>query len=320
MRKARYYYSPVTCSYERVKASPWLFVVRTGLLFSCAFVLACFMVRYYRSCFSSPKEIELLEDNKQLQAYYNTVQQHIEKCNTLLVALQERDDTFRLLLGKEPLSVVERNAGIGGVNKYAHLCNNALISQTLSKLDQLTSKLTIQKKSCDSLLKFAQQSERKFKSMPTFPPVSKKHLKRISGTFGMRFHPIFKIPKMHEGVDFAAPIRAPIYAAADGRVKWIKSEKKGFGNHLLIEHDNGFQTLYAHMHTIDVEGKQRVVRGQQIGLVGNSGHSTAPHLHYEVYHNGNRVDPLLYLVEGLTDVEYEEIRRKAAQQTQTLCY
>ncbi len=320
MLKTKYYYNPATCSYEPVQSSISAFILRSAVYIFFSVVLAVVIARYYQGRFISPRETELLQDNERLKAYYHVVQKKIESSAALLATLQQRDDDlYRVLLNADPLSTVERNAGMGGVNKYAHLGKDTLIAQTLSKVDQLTSQLAIQKKSYDQILTLARNKTAKFASTPTFPPVSKKHLKRISAPFGMRTHPIYKIRKMHEGVDFSAPIHTPIYAAADGYVKWIKNDKKGYGNHLLIEHGNGFQTHYAHMHTIIIKQRQRITRGQQIGTVGNSGDSTAPHLHYEVYCNRHRVNPVQYFVGELTAAEYEAVRKHAAHQTQALC-
>lgn len=320
MLKTKYYYNPATCSYERVQTSISAFVLRSSVYIFFSVLLAVVIVRYYQGRFISPREIELLQDNKRLKSYYHVVQKKTENSVALLATLQQRDDDlYRVLLNVAPLSASERNAGMGGVNEYAHLGKETLIAQTLSKVDQLTSQLMIQKKSYDQILNLARKKAAKFASTPTFPPVSKKHLKRISAHFGKRLHPIYKIPKMHEGVDFSAPIHTPIYAAADGYVKWIKKDKKGYGNHLLIEHSNGFQTHYAHMHAIMIKERQRITRGQQIGTVGNSGDSTAPHLHYEVYCNGHRINPVQYFVGELTAAEYEAVRKQAAHQTQALC-
>ncbi|CAH2559962.1 M23 family metallopeptidase [Cardinium endosymbiont of Oedothorax gibbosus] len=320
MLKTKYYYNPATCSYERVQTSISAFILRSSLYIFFSVLLAVVIVRYYRGCFVSSREKELLADNKVLKDYYDVIQKKIERSAALLAALQQRDDDlYRVLLNAAPLSAAEHNAGVGGVNKYAHLGKSTLIAQTLSKVDQLISQLTIQKKSYDQIWSLAKRNSSRLQSMPTLPPVAKEHLKRISAPFGMRWHPIYKIRRMHQGVDFSAPMHTPIYAAADGYVQWVKNDKRGYGNHLLIDHRHGFQTHCAHMHTIIVKQGQRVTRGQQIGTVGNSGDSTAPHLHYETYHNGHRVNPFDYFVGELTPAEYEAVRQQAAHQTQALC-
>lgn len=320
MRKTKYHYNPIACSYELITTPLSMLILRSCVFVFFSVMVSFVMVRYYNGLFVSPREVKLLEENEKLQSYYHVVQQKLESSAALLASLQERDDTlYRVLLNTNPLSSAERNAGMGGVNKYAHLGKGTLIAETLSKADQLNSKLTIQKKSYDQILRIANNTSSKLRSMPTLPPVSKKHLKRISAHYGMRMHPIHKIRKLHGGVDFSAPIDTPIYAAADGYIKWVKNDKKGYGNHLLIEHGNGFQTHYAHLQLIISKERQKVVRGQQIGTVGNTGDSTAPHLHYEVYCNGHRVNPIQYFVGELTPAEYEAVRKQSASQMQTLC-
>lgn len=319
MLKTKYYYNPATCSYERVKTSVSSFILRSLVYMFFSVVLAFIMVKYYQGRFVSPKEIELLQDNEKLKAYYRMVQKKIEGSMALLKMVQNQDETIRVLLNITPLSASERNAGIGGVNTYAHLGKDTLIAQTLSKVDQLTSQLTIQKKSYDQILHLAKKTASKLRAMPCLPPVSKDQLKRVSAPFGMRKHPLHGLYRMHYGIDFSAPIGTLIYAAASGHVKWVKYDTRGYGKHLLIEHGNGFQTHYAHMHAINVQQGQVVSRGQKIGTVGNSGDSTAPHLHYEVYSNGKRVDPVQYFVGDLTTSEYEAFHKGPAHQTQALC-
>jgi len=112
--------------------------------------------------------------------------------------------------------------------------------------------------------------------------------------FGMRMHPIFKVWKMHTGVDLGAPWDANILAVNDGTV--IKSGwSRGYGNRIVIDHGGGIATLYAHANTLLVREGEKVTRGQVIALVGSTGYSTGPHLHFEVFANGKRVDPMLYV-------------------------
>jgi len=320
MYKKKYYYNHVTCNYEPVQSS-----LKRFLCSSCIFLLASlgigvWIAKYYNVLFPSPREIELLEENTKLTSYYEVIQKKIDKSIALLSMLQERDDTlYRVLLDAKPFSSAERNAGIGGVDKYAHLGRETLVAKALSNVDRLTNKLRVQQKSFDYLLNLAKRNADRLRSMPTFPPISSKHLKRISAGFGMRIHPIHKVRKIHKGVDFAAPRGTPIYAAADGYIKYVKHSMKSYGLHLMIDHGNGFQTLYGHMHAVRVNEKQKVVRGQQIGVVGNTGDSTAPHLHYTVFSNGNYVDPMQYFVGELTPEEYEAVRKQVASQGQALC-
>ncbi|MFT5166796.1 MAG: murein DD-endopeptidase MepM/ murein hydrolase activator NlpD [Saprospiraceae bacterium] len=125
---------------------------------------------------------------------------------------------------------------------------------------------------------------------PSASPLGKDY--KISSPFGMRMHPVFKEKKMHLGVDIKAPIGTPVYATSDGVVDKVITHKGGYGNHILIKHDDSFQSMYAQLSEIKVEAGQKIKKGDLIGLVGSSGTSTAPHLHYEVIKNGKKVDPV----------------------------
>ena len=117
---------------------------------------------------------------------------------------------------------------------------------------------------------------------------------KITSPFGMRFHPILKEKKMHLGIDLKAPIGTPVYASSDGVVEKVEYQKGGYGKHIIIRHDDSFQSHYAQLSEMKVEVGQKVKQGDEIGLTGNSGMSTAPHLHYEVIKDGKRVDPMKY--------------------------
>ena len=117
----------------------------------------------------------------------------------------------------------------------------------------------------------------------------------ISSKFGMTRFSRFKAFKHHKGIDFSVPIGTPIMATADGIVTKAINSKTGFGNHILIEHDGAYETLYAHLSELFVIETQTVKKGDFIGYSGNSGRSTGPHLHYEVRENGKAVDPANFL-------------------------
>lgn len=132
-----------------------------------------------------------------------------------------------------------------------------------------------------------------FEDPPTISPLQGDP--KITSGFGMRVHPIQKVKKQHRGVDFKAETGTPVYATSDGVVVKVETQPKGYGQHIVIEHDEHFKTLYAQLSRMDVKVGDEVKRGDQIGAVGSSGMSTAPHLHYEVIKDGVHVDPAEYL-------------------------
>jgi murein DD-endopeptidase MepM/ murein hydrolase activator NlpD len=128
----------------------------------------------------------------------------------------------------------------------------------------------------------------------------------------MRIDPVYGTPKMHKGLDFTAPQGTPIYATGNGTVEIAGETGDGFGNHVVINHGYGYETLYGHMHRVKVRVGQRVKRGEVIGWVGSSGKSTGPHCHYEVHINGQEVDPVYFFYNDLTPEQFDRILKIAS--------
>jgi len=156
------------------------------------------------------------------------------------------------------------------------------------------------------------------RSIPAIQPISNKDLKRTASGYGVRIHPIYKIPKFHNGMDFTAPTGTDVYATGDGVVSVTKSLIGSYGNHIIIDHGFGYETIYAHLEGFKVKQGQKVKRGDVIGFVGNTGLSTAPHLHYEVLVNAHNVNPALYYFNDLTPEEYDRMIEISTRSGQTL--
>ena len=137
--------------------------------------------------------------------------------------------------------------------------------------------------------------------------------------FGMRIHPVHKVRKMHAGIDFTAPKGTPIQATGNGVVIKVEKKRTGYGTSVIVDHGYGYETLYGHMSEVDVKVGERVSKGQKIGLVGSTGTSTAPHCHYEVRINGQTVNPIDFVLDGLTPLEYQELVKKTSEEkTETI--
>jgi len=319
MARIKYYYDTETCNYESIKPSKWdVFFDLLGFL-TVSFVIAIGIFWGYTAYFESPREARLRQENALLQFHYDQIRQEIDKSNGVLTYLQDQDDSlYRMILEAEPIPHAVRKAGVGGTNRYQDLLDkNQLIATTLQKVDQLKRQLYIQSKSYDELQDLAQKKEKMLAAIPAIQPLSNKQLKRLSSPFGMRLHPIHKIPRMHEGVDFAAPRGTPIYATGSGVVKTAQKSLRGYGNHVEIDHGYGFLTKYCHMQDFKVKPGQKVTRGQCIGYVGSTGASTSPHLHYEVIKNRRKVNPIHYFTSDLDANQYDMILELASRKIRT---
>jgi murein DD-endopeptidase MepM/ murein hydrolase activator NlpD len=185
------------------------------------------------------------------------------------------------------------------------------------KVDALSQQVEIQTRSFEQLARLAENKTEFLASIPAIQPVSNKNLRSMASGFGYRLHPIYKTYKMHTGIDFTAPTGTPIYATGNGRVVAPTDGGHGYGNHVVIDHGYGYKSLYGHMYKSKVRIGQRVKRGELIGYVGNTGLSSGPHLHYEVIKNGNKINPINYFFNDLTESDYAAIREIAERPTQS---
>ena len=154
-------------------------------------------------------------------------------------------------------------------------------------------------------------------AIPAIQPVANKDLSRMASGFGTRIHPIYKTRKFHAGMDFSAKTGTPIYATGDGKIEKVRRSRRGYGNHVIINHGFGYKTLYAHMSKYTVKKGQKIKRGDVIGYVGNTGTSVAPHLHYEVHKNGKKINPVNFYYNDLTPEQYERMLEISSQSNQS---
>ncbi len=185
-------------------------------------------------------------------------------------------------------------------------------------VNDLKSKLYLESISQDEVVQFALNKEMRFASIPAIQPIANKELVAIASGFGMRIHPVYKVVRMHTGIDFAAPTGTPIYATANGLVVAVDENFVGYGKMVILDHGFGYATRYAHLQDFMVKNGQHVKRGEQIGFVGNTGLSTAPHLHYEILVNGEQIDPVHYFFDDLNPLEYEKVVALASVKNQSL--
>ncbi len=324
MARIKYYYDTESCKYERVKVSTWDIVLNALGFLSLSLMLAFAIFYVYNTNFKSPLLTQLEKENEELKFYYDLLENDMQDVSKMLSSLQERDDNvYRVIFEAEPIPSSIRNAGVGGVNRYKDLLDKGLEREDLllnayEKIDKLKKQMYIQTKSYDELIELASNKDEFFAALPAIQPVSNKELKRLSSGFGYRTDPILKTRKMHWGVDFSATVGTPIYATGDGVVKRAHKSFTGYGWQIEIDHGYGYITKYAHMSGFNVKKGQKVKRGECIGYVGNSGKSTAPHLHYEVRKDNKKINPVHFFYQDLNPTEYEEILRLASIENQAL--
>jgi murein DD-endopeptidase MepM/ murein hydrolase activator NlpD len=324
MARIKYYYDTETCKYERVKTT-WGDVVLNSLgILSLTLAMAAGLYLLFSNYFESPRELMLRNEVKELQYYYANLKDDVEKMKLIQENMEYRDDNiYRAVLGAEPIDNSVRSAGVGGSDRYAELRDKEVINKEMilglwEEVDKLKRQMYIEMKSQDEVVKLAENKEKLFAAIPAIQPVHNKELYALSSGFGIRIHPVYKVKKMHPGIDFAASIGTPVYATADGTISVVSLRFSGYGKMIEIEHGFGYRTRYAHLHDFAVRQGQYVKRGELIGYVGNTGLSTAPHLHYEVFVNGQQINPVHYFFNDLNAEEYEKILELASIENMSL--
>lgn len=311
MAKTRYTFNTKTLAYEELKLTPGQKILKFFLFLITAMALSAVLIFLAYTFMSSPKERMLDREIAQYELQYQIMNDRLRNMQGLMDELSERDDNiYRVIFEAEPIPKTVRQAGYGGVDRYAKLegyNNSELLISTAKKLDRIASQVYVQSKSFDEVYDMAKNKEEMLASIPAIQPVFNLDLKRLSSFYGYRIDPIYKVTKFHRGVDFSAPQGTSIYAPGAGKVIKTKRSRKGYGNQIEIDHGYGYITFYAHIKDFKVKKGDIVKRGQEIATIGNTGKSTAPHLHYEVRKDGRAVNPIYYFFNDLTPEEYEKL-------------
>ena len=321
MAKVKYRFNAHTLSYDKIvisfKTRVKRFLAVSSTTLATSILIAFGILQFYES----PRMRILHKENERLLTQYELMYKDLGTIEKVLDEIEQRDNNlYRVIFESDPIPSTIRKAGFGGVNRYSKLesfDNSDLVIKTAEKIDILSKEAYIQAKSYDEVMKMAMNKEELVAGMPAIMPISNKSLKSTASGWGYRIHPIYKIKQFHYGMDFTANIGTPIYATGDGIVKDVQTIGGGFGRFVIIDHGFGYETLYGHMSDFKVKKGDKVKRGSVIGLVGNSGTSTGPHVHYEVHKNGEPVNPQYYYFKDLNAQEYEKMVKISSNIGQT---
>lgn len=317
MKREKFFYNKQTLQYEKIRLSAKEKLKHVFGFASAIFVTSLLLTLAGWKFFPSPQEEVLIKEIDQFKSELNVVQGDFDLLSKTLANIQDRDRRIhRMVLEMDPIDDNVWEGGVGGSKRYSELQNFSrsgdLMAQLRKKVDKLKRQMVIQSKSFDEIEKMAEGKEKMLASIPSIKPVRSDKLNQrvelLSG-FGYRLHPIHKIIKMHAGIDFSAPQGTPIQATGDGVVVEVEDKRGGYGLHVIVDHGYGYRTLYGHMSSAQVRVGEKIKKGHQIGKVGSTGTSTSPHCHYEVHYKGKPVNPVEYVLDGLTPKEYQELVR-----------
>lgn len=321
MSKIKYRFNTKSLTYEKVEVAIKEKILRVLSYLATGIVFATITILIAYNTIDSPKEKRLMRELDNMKLQYEIISEQMNNMNYVMNDLQDRDDNiYRMIFEAEPIPDYVRKAGYGGVDRYKDLEgyeNSSLIIETTKRMDKVAKQMYVQSKSFDELVKLAKNKEQLLASIPAIMPIENKNLKHTPSGFGWRTHPIYKTQDFHAGMDFTASTGTKIYATGDGTVERADAMAQGYGNHVVINHGFGYETLYGHMSRMAVRPGQKVKRGELIGYVGNTGLSTGPHVHYEVIKNGNKVNPVNYYFNDLSPEEYKQMVELASRPSQS---
>jgi len=316
MKKIKYYYNTHTLRYEklvtplRVKLLRFFGFIATALV--TAFIIVALAFRFIPS--PQAKIAEMRYD--QVKQNYDELASQAAMLQQEMALLEKRDNqVYRSIFEANPLPDSARAKLTEKKNEFQKITaiNDEQLGNELAKtLNNISARINYQFASYNEIENLIKNQGQKLACIPAIQPVSNRDLDRIASGFGMRIDPVYGTVKMHKGLDFTAPQGTPIYATGNGTIEVAGQTGDGFGNHVVINHGYGYETLYGHMYKVKVKIGEKVKRGEVIGWVGSSGKSTGPHCHYEVHINGQEVDPVYFFYNDLTPEQFDRILKIAS--------
>tara|TARA_A100001011_G_scaffold400839_1_gene519642 strand:- start:1854 stop:2831 length:978 start_codon:yes stop_codon:yes gene_type:complete len=324
MSKIKYYYDQETLSYRPIKVTNknrisniFLFIVASFF-----FGTISLLILLNSNVINTPSEIAQKRSLRNYELQFDILNKKLSQLEAVISNVENRDNNlYRVYFEASTIPEEQRRAGFGGVNRYSDLEgyeNSDLIINTSKRLDILTKQTVVQSRSLDEIEKLAENKEALIEAIPTIQPIKNKDLTRIASGYGYRIDPFTKKRRFHYGMDFTAKTGTPIYATGNGVVKRADNRSAGYGNHLRIDHGFGYVSLYAHLSKFNVRRGQKVKRGDIIGYVGNSGRSAGPHLHYEIFKDNKKINPLNFYYGNLSPGEFEALLTQSKQENQSM--
>ena len=322
MKNTNYKYNPNTLNYEKINLTLWDKFKRLSYYLIASVVVSVLILSFSFYNIKSFIQKEAAKENQSLRQEISVFNKDLNLILEVLNDIQNKDDNiYRAIFEADPYPDYKRKLGTGGnpikFKKYENIEYGELVVEIVQKLELIEKKLSSQSRSFDEVFEITKEKQKMLKAIPSIQPINNRDLTRIASGFGMRMHPIYKILKMHKGMDFTAPVGTEIYATGDGvieKVGWTG----GYGKTILINHGYGYKTRYAHCSKFKCKKGQKVKRGDHIGYVGNTGQSTGPHLHYEVFKNKRQINPVNFFFYDLSPEEYDKVIEISSRPTQSL--
>jgi murein DD-endopeptidase MepM/ murein hydrolase activator NlpD len=324
MSKVKYYYDPETLSYRPIEITNKKRISNVVLFILASFVfgLSSLLILLNSDWINTPAEISQKRALENYELQFEILSKKLNQIEAVVENIEERDNNiYRVYFEASPIPEEQRRAGFGGVNRYKNLegyDNSDLIINTTKRLDVLSKQTVVQSRSLDEIERLAENKAELIEAIPSIQPIKNQDLTRMASGYGYRTDPFTKKRRFHYGMDFSARKGTPIYATGNGVVKRADNRSSGYGKHIRIDHGFGYISLYAHLSKYNVRRGQRVKRGDIIGYVGNTGRSVGPHLHYEIFKDKKKINPLNFYYGNLSQKEFDALLTQSRLENQSM--
>ena len=324
MSKVKYYYDPETLSYKPIEITNKKRISNVVLFILASFVfgLSSLLILLNSDWINTPAEISQKRALENYELQFEILSKKLNQIEAVVENIEERDNNiYRVYFEASPIPEEQRRAGFGGVNRYKNLegyDNSDLIINTAKRLDVLSKQTVVQSRSLDEIERLAENKAELIEAIPSIQPIKNQDLTRMASGYGYRTDPFTKKRRFHYGMDFSARKGTPIYATGNGVVKRADNRSSGYGKHIRIDHGFGYISLYAHLSKYNVRRGQRVKRGDIIGYVGNTGRSVGPHLHYEIFKDKKKINPLNFYYGNLSQKEFDALLTQSRLENQSM--
>lgn len=322
MGLSKYYYNAETCRYEPKKTAYASLIGYAVLFVLVTVVLATGILLLHSKLFLTEKSKSIKKENKAFQKHFASLHQEASTLEASIVSLKEQNATLHEKLFDAPIEKTDEQHSTHKTDLL--LADAEAFDEELARIKTKAASITrIASSHNDQIshLSVNRKDKTFLFSVPSIMPIERSENTKLVSGFGVRVNPFHKGNYNHPGLDFAAARGTAVMATADGFViKAVNNStlQAGYGNYVDIQHANGLVTRYAHLDDVTVRTGQNVTKGKAIGTVGMTGGSVAPHLHYEIIRKGEQVDPVPYLLEGLTSNQHIELQTIGAKKNQSL--
>jgi len=324
MSKVKYYYDSETLSYRPITITHKKRISNIVLFFLASFIfgLGALLLLLNSDWINTPVEISQKRALENYELQFEILNKKLNQIEAVVANIEERDNNiYRVYFEASPIPEEQRRAGFGGVNRYKDLegyDNSDLIIDASKRLDILSKQTVVQSRSLDEIERLAANKAELIEAIPSIQPIKNQDLTRMASGYGYRTDPFTKKRRFHYGMDFSARKGTPIYATGNGVVKRADNRSSGYGKHIRIDHGFGYISLYAHLSKYNVRRGQKVKRGDIIGYVGNTGRSVGPHVHYEIFKDNKKINPLNFYYGNLSQKEFDALLTQSRQENQSM--